>query len=195
MSDYLIHYGVKGMKWGVRKDPERSISRLEKKAISRNYKRQLKNGGHRIIKKYRKSTGENYEKANAKFQNIVAKDKKYKELSRAAFDAEKKKLLFEKQVYDEDGNIKSKDKYRKYLELDKVSQKATAAKEKRVNELAKSYVDTIKSAKLKDLGITQNNAEAKKYISSKFDDYYFDNNLEWNPDNYYDSSIEKLKFK
>jgi hypothetical protein len=35
MSDYLIHYGVKGMKWGVRKDPlssKRAFQRAVKKA-------------------------------------------------------------------------------------------------------------------------------------------------------------------
>lgn len=40
-NDYLIHHGVKGMKWGVRHDPERSgerkARRKTRRSIARNY--------------------------------------------------------------------------------------------------------------------------------------------------------------
>lgn len=44
MSDYLIHYGVKGMKWGVRKEPRRSdhVSYRQKKAFKSFKKQYLK---------------------------------------------------------------------------------------------------------------------------------------------------------
>lgn len=31
MKDYLQHYGVKGMKWGIRKDPDRAYAKAGKK--------------------------------------------------------------------------------------------------------------------------------------------------------------------
>ena len=40
MSDYLIHYGVKGMKWGVRNDPEPLNRRARKRLIKNEQYRQ-----------------------------------------------------------------------------------------------------------------------------------------------------------
>lgn len=37
-QDYLIHHGVKGMKWGVRHEPERSPQRMRTKAAKANFK-------------------------------------------------------------------------------------------------------------------------------------------------------------
>lgn len=38
-SDYLMHYGVPGMKWGVRKDKYKAMSRSERKAARKSFKR------------------------------------------------------------------------------------------------------------------------------------------------------------
>ena len=42
-DDYLMHYGVKGMKWGVRHDPERSAQRARNKAAKGQLKTARKN--------------------------------------------------------------------------------------------------------------------------------------------------------
>lgn len=39
MNDYLIHHGVKGMKWGVRKDEYKSADRATRKSIRDEYKK------------------------------------------------------------------------------------------------------------------------------------------------------------
>lgn len=51
MENYLIHYGVKGMKWGVRKDTPRSISNRAKKMepkISRDVTSAINNTGAKV---------------------------------------------------------------------------------------------------------------------------------------------------
>ena len=58
MSDYLIHYGVPGMKWGVRKNPYRnSDGTLSKKGV-RKYEKETK----KLNKAYAKYT-KKYNKA------------------------------------------------------------------------------------------------------------------------------------
>ena len=41
-STYLAHYGVKGMKWGVRKDPEKAYARRAKKLNRKALRQQAK---------------------------------------------------------------------------------------------------------------------------------------------------------
>ena len=42
-DDYLMHHGVKGMKWGVRHEPERSPQRMRTQAAKESYKAAKKN--------------------------------------------------------------------------------------------------------------------------------------------------------
>ena len=70
VSNELAHYGVKGMKWGVRKDPERqgirdarSNYRAAKKAYSKSYDKAYGfSSRHPITQHIKKS--KNYEKSN-----------------------------------------------------------------------------------------------------------------------------------
>lgn len=93
-STALEHYGVMGMKWGVRKDgkPQGFQSggkdpskRKVRKSIKKAYKAARKSGR-------RNSTGENMAEVDAKIAKKLANDKEYQELSSKS-DAEYSKYV------------------------------------------------------------------------------------------------------
>lgn len=208
---YIEHHGILGQKWGIRRYQNKDgsltssgkkrygkqIQKMEKKAVQKTYKEDRKNGGSFVFKSYRQGTGENYKKAKSDFNKKMINDSKYKELSKKAFDAEKKRLMSEKKY------INDEDKYNKYLNtkkaktLDRASMMAADNKRKYAEEQVKKFVnDDLKNAKIKDLKITEHIDIAKQYL--KNNDYVsidFDDNLEYNPDNYYDKWVDKEKFK
>lgn len=74
-NDYLYHHGVKGMKWGVRKDKYKAMSRAEKKKTKKTYKDQ---------KKFEKNVSKNWTTSYNKAANIMNEkiegiNKKYKD--------------------------------------------------------------------------------------------------------------------
>lgn len=206
----LMHFGILGMKWGVRRyqNPDGSltaagrarygsyIQKKEQKAIKDTYKLRRENGGSYLFKSARKSTGKNFDKADKEFENKVLSDKKYKELSKNAFDAEKKRLMAEKGHNRDDYDYERLINTKEYDDLWKASKDATKKKNDYVKKLAKQYMDTIKDAKIKDLNITDNIELAKKYLSGDFNNkYVWDMNLEYNDDNFYESWVDKERFK
>lgn len=91
MSDALMHYGVKGMKWGVRKS--RSAKYLDGKVGSKKKKNKLTSAQKERIKKAKIKA-----KADIKVAKLNAKTKKTEargklESAKAKTEAPKKKLI------------------------------------------------------------------------------------------------------
>lgn len=59
--DYICHHGVKGMKWGVRKDKYKSMSRADRKNTRKTYKAQ---------KRFERNVSENWHKSYNKAAEI-----------------------------------------------------------------------------------------------------------------------------
>jgi hypothetical protein len=194
---YLVHHGIKGMKWGVRRyqnadgtlTPEgerrygRQVRRQERKAI-RAYKERAE---------YRRSTGENYDRVRNELEERVKNDKKYQELSKKASDYEYERLLMEKplygkNIYDDEADYDRLYSSKAYRDATNKSRKAANAKDKYIAKLVDSYADKFKDAALDDLKITDESRElAKKYIKSSPGHWanYSDEHYEYNPDSYY----------
>lgn len=68
--DELYHYGVRGMKWGVRKSPAR------KSSSKRSFKERYSNGATVY--------GERSRLKNEKYKSLIGKSKKYEELRKEA---------------------------------------------------------------------------------------------------------------
>ena len=97
-EDYLMHHGVKGMKWGVRHDPERKDKyKAERKAIKSEHKKvwkeynQTSSETHKIMKagrqankraykegKIDKEEYKRYKKSNRRMEYQTAESLEYK---------------------------------------------------------------------------------------------------------------------
>ena len=212
----FYHHGILGMKWGKRNGPpyplnKSDYSALEKAAIKKEYKRRKKAGETVPFKRYRNSTGQNYnrvEKEYSKKLETITKDAEYRKLSKAAYDAERKRLMSEKKFYNKKDGTYDDDKYEKhinsaeYKKLDKASEEATRKKEeyaeKRQAQIKSEYVDKFKDAKLDDLEIfdKESRDNAKQWVDANIRTIYvYDDNLDYNIDNFYEDWVEKEKFK
>ena len=71
-QDYLMHHGVKGMKWGVRHDPQ-PTGRMRRRAANQQYRQSVKAAGKRNMQAFRENYGsrEARRSANQQFRNEV----------------------------------------------------------------------------------------------------------------------------
>ena len=206
-NNELRHFGVLGMKWGIRRYQNKDGSLTP--AGMKRYGRKVQNMEREAKERYSKeknlkwyqshdSTGKNFDKAESDYQKMLENDAKRKELSKKAHEAERKRLLSEKPFWkDGDGVPKDQGKYEEFLrseeykKLSSDSFKATQELEAYISKKGEEYVDVIKEAKLKDLNITKNKEVAKRYLSETFDKWFFDfDDLTYNEDNSYSTLID-----
>lgn len=60
-NDELMHYGVKGMKWGVRRTPERLFDRVKRKAEDRKFRREYDRDMRRAKRDHRRGSQSSFE--------------------------------------------------------------------------------------------------------------------------------------
>ena len=140
-EDYLCHHGVKGMKWGVRKDRRGGLP------SSRKIRKQ--------IKKANKNPENN--------KNTIAIQKKIKKKILSSEEAKNYKKL-------EDSIFKSAPSNARYIQLDKTTSselnKMAKAYQDKANSIYTKMKDDLAGAVLKDLGY-KDTSDGREYLKKK----------------------------
>lgn len=166
-SDELYHYGVQGMKWGIRK-----YQNADGTLTAEGYKRYGKNADRKnskILSKEAKKSGDtNRQQVLNKINKEYKGSKEYKAVQKAKKD-------YDEMEYGAHGFLDAVDKGdtrradRISLQMDQWMSKTYTpvrlASEKRVDSLVSKYSDEYSGALLRDMG-RKDTAAGRKYIQS-----------------------------
>lgn len=169
-NDYLMHYGVKGMKWGVRRARQKEEYGLSKREVKKKIKEAKKNYRRKEdpYHAFNGVTGKNWEKvraANAKeVENDAVvnelkrkRDKAYAAAERAASVSEGIQKIHDENTKQNTTNSKPKSTASTALEftsemLQKEGDRYASQVNDRVSEIGRKYTKQYQNALLKDIG-------------------------------------------
>lgn len=151
-EDYLMHYGVKGMKWGVRHDPERvgrvktawSNMRSAQKQANKDYNRAYNYSARHPVSQYFKKSP-TYAESNKRWETAQKSAKAYNKAHKDYRTV----------------NIQSKFE-RKNEKYDKFANKILDARKKNVSKIEAKYDKKINKAKSKELKSVYEGRKAAK---------------------------------
>lgn len=162
-EDTLVHYGVLGMKWGVRKNPEKAFAKAAKKS-------------DKYAKKIYK-TNKKYLKEAKKVSRFLGRKKAQNKVVR--LNAKRDALTAKKEKWDK--NIEKV--FSKEYNRIRTKSKTDEEKDTKLSRLSKGYADgskptTTKTKSWDNTKTVESKAQLKKDIASKIKKSYLNDNFD-----------------
>lgn len=150
-SDELCHWGIKGMKWGVRRyqNEDGTLTAAGKKRVAKREARGEYAMTKREVKKSMKNgSTANQDKVYAEYEKEFRDHKRWNELGRESTKVAKELMESEERDYESNpyGELskRTKDLYKRHAELDKQMTKIEI-------DIGKKYIEKFNDARLKDI--------------------------------------------
>lgn len=147
-QQYLIHYGIPGMKWGVRKATLKTMSRSERKATKAKYKQNLKENRKQFYKAYKKANN-NYEKNISEYTK--ASNKMNKKFDRDSHKIEKTHKNYSDKVSMFGGNSVVANTIKSNIKTSEINKKQIVEGKRAIAQesLKRKYSDVLSKANTK----------------------------------------------
>lgn len=162
-DSYLQHYGVKGMKWGVRRyqNKDGTLTEAGKKRVAkREAKGEYAMTKREVKRAMKKSSNEEFDKVYDEYQREFRINKKYNKLGEQSNKVAKELLDQDKQDLIDGGPSKRTfDLYKKHDDLDRQMTKIEV-------EIGKKYVDKFNDARLKDINYQGSAEKGREMLKS-----------------------------